>query len=97
VFEANNISLEDLTEDERAQVIEALEQMSQNASGKPGDANRGESASPTISPSPKKNQSGRVTRSFKGKKEVVIEIAALKGKGYPEMVSAGSTAKTARR
>ena len=28
-------------------------------------------------------QSGKVTRKIKGQKEIVIEVAALKGKGYP--------------
>ncbi len=41
-----------------------------------------------ISPSPTashKSKSGRVTRTVKGKKEIEIEIAALKGKGYPQI------------
>jgi hypothetical protein len=35
---------------------------------------------------PKNNASGKVTRTIKGRKEVVIEIAALRGKGYPAPV-----------
>jgi len=31
-------------------------------------------------------QSGSVTRSIKGKKEVVFDLAELKGKGYPAPV-----------
>jgi len=77
VLEANGVKLEDLSEAERRQVLDALEQMATNAAGKPTE---GETKT---EPSPKA-KSGRVTRSVKGKKEVVIEIAALKGKGYPE-------------
>ncbi len=79
VLEANGVRLEDLTEEERTALLEALEQMSRDARGK---------ASPSPSPSPAaspKRTSGKVTQAFKGKKEIVIEIAALKGKGYPSM------------
>jgi hypothetical protein len=31
---------------------------------------------------------GKVTRTIKGKKEVVIQLAALAGKGYPAPVGA---------
>jgi len=36
---------------------------------------------------------GKVTRNIKGKKEVVIELAQLKGKGYPAPVSSNSGGK----
>lgn len=95
VLEANAIKLEDLTEDERAQVLEALAEMSRDAKGRPDQtvATAKTSASPGASPasSPKAvaQKGGRVTRNFKGKKEIVIEIAALKGKGYPAMATSG--------
>ena len=76
VLESYGVRLEDLTEDERTQVMEALDQMSRDARGR---------ATPAPSASPKKPTSGKVTRTVKGKKEIVIEIAALKGKGYPAM------------
>ncbi|MCM3869556.1 MAG: L,D-transpeptidase family protein [Pyrinomonadaceae bacterium] len=99
VLDASGVKLEDLTEEERSQVLGALEEMSRDAKGKPDTlATAKTSASPSASPasSPKAiaKTSGKVTRNFKGKKEVVIEIAALKGKGYPAMaVSAGATPK----
>jgi hypothetical protein len=34
-----------------------------------------------------KAKAGNVTRNIKGKKEVVIELPALKGKGYPAPVA----------
>lgn len=84
VLQANGITLEDLTDEERTQVMQALLEMSRDARGKldaPSPASS-PSASPTPSP---KSKSGRVTRTVKGKKEIVIEIAALKGKGYPQI------------
>jgi hypothetical protein len=35
---------------------------------------------------PKNNSSGKVTRTIKGGKEVVIQVAALSGRGYPAPV-----------
>lgn len=90
VLEANGVRLDDLTEAERTQVIEALAQMSgkSGASAGPGAPK----ASPSPGASPK--SSSPVDRSNVGKKsvgknqkEVVIEIAALKGKGYPAAVA----------
>jgi lipoprotein-anchoring transpeptidase ErfK/SrfK len=92
VLEAQGIKLEDLTEAERAQVTDALAEMSRDARGKSDPANARD-AQPSPSPSPSQNpgnKSGKVTRSFKGKQEIVIEIAALKGKGYPAMTEAAN-------
>jgi murein L,D-transpeptidase YcbB/YkuD len=87
VLEANGVKFEELSEEERTQLMQALEEMSTDAKGKSDDK-----ASP--SPSPKKNTSAKVTRSVKGKKEIVIEIAALKGKGYPVAVTSSVASKT---
>ncbi len=103
VLEANSVRLEDLTEGERSQVIEAMEEMSRDAKGKL-DQDAVASAKPTASPgaspvsSPKAvaQKSGRITRNFKGKKEIVIEIGALKGKGYPTMAVSGTGTKKAK-
>jgi hypothetical protein len=103
VLEANGIKLEDLTEEERAQVVEALEEMSRDAKGRldqpavgTAKTTASPSASPASSPKPVTQKSGRVTRNFKGKKEIVIEIAALKGKGYPAMAVGGATRQKAK-
>ncbi|HET9785913.1 MAG TPA: L,D-transpeptidase [Pyrinomonadaceae bacterium] len=96
VLEANGVKLEDLTEAERAEVLEALSEMSRDAKGKldqqaatSAKSTESPTASPVASPKPAP-KSGRVTRSVKGKKEIVIEIAALKGKGYPAMAVSGA-------
>ncbi|HEX8476392.1 MAG TPA: L,D-transpeptidase [Pyrinomonadaceae bacterium] len=92
-LEAHGVSFDQLSEQERAQVLKALKQMARDATGRPTDAN---AATPTPTPSPAKNANSknansntggeRVTRNIKGQKEIVIEIAALRGKGYPAPV-----------
>jgi lipoprotein-anchoring transpeptidase ErfK/SrfK len=79
VLQAYGVSLDQLSEAERSQVMEALRQMSLDPSGKP-DAN------PSKKDAANSNSSGKVTPTIKGKKEIVIEVAALKGKGYPAPV-----------
>ncbi|MGH9901021.1 MAG: L,D-transpeptidase [Pyrinomonadaceae bacterium] len=84
VLEAHGVSLDQLSEQERARVTDALRQMARDATGKPADG--APSASPTPSPAKNTNANGgeeRVTRSVKGQKEITIELAALQGKGYP--------------
>ena len=87
VLQTYGVTLEQLSEPERAQVMQALKEMARDATGRPTDA-------PTPEPSPtpsgkNANQKGaeRVTRNVKGQKVVVIPIAALQGKGYPAPVN----------
>ena len=88
ILAASGVKLEDLTDDERAQALDALAQMSGQASAK--------TAAPKPTPSPgssgnnsnsnlerKSSTTKKQTRVANNKKEIVIEIAALKGKGYP--------------
>src|SRR6266516_190796 len=94
VFEANGVKLEDLTEEERGQVLDALAQLAGKLSAsiarptpivRPGP-------SPVLSPNAsasegvKKIPVTKKPRAVKNQKEIVIEIAALKGKGYPAPV-----------
>jgi lipoprotein-anchoring transpeptidase ErfK/SrfK len=82
VLEAQGVSLDDLSETERSQVMQALSEMSRDARGRNTPPAASASPSPTAKPT-----SGKVTRTVKGKKEVVIDVAALKGKGYPAMAA----------
>ncbi|HEX8355719.1 MAG TPA: L,D-transpeptidase [Pyrinomonadaceae bacterium] len=90
VLEAFGVRLEDLSEPERAQVTQALQAMARDAQGNPAD---GQPATPTPTPTPGKgansnaNANVRETKTIKGQKEVVIDIAALWGKGYPAPVN----------
>jgi lipoprotein-anchoring transpeptidase ErfK/SrfK len=74
VLQAYGVAFDQLTENERAQVMRGLSQMARDATGKPSEADGS---------IPKKNPTGKVTRAIKGAKEVVVESAALAGKGYP--------------
>ncbi|HLL73557.1 MAG TPA: L,D-transpeptidase [Pyrinomonadaceae bacterium] len=108
VLEANGVSLDSLTEAERTKVLDALRQMARDAKGNPTDGQP--EASPSATPeAANKNgnknankkadaENAKVTRTIKGQKEIVIEIAALKGKGYPAPVAldaGGGAAKPA--
>jgi lipoprotein-anchoring transpeptidase ErfK/SrfK len=90
VLEAFGVRLEDLSEQERAQVTQALQAMARDAQGNPADGQ------PTPTPTPaaagkganrNANANVRETKTVKGQKEVVIDIAALRGKGYPAPVN----------
>ncbi len=95
VLDANGVRFDDLTEEERAHLLDALAQMSgsSNAQATPLSkespiTNRGPNASPTV---PEKKSTATKTtkpmpRVAKNQKEIVIEIAELKGKGYPAPV-----------
>jgi len=93
VLQASGASLDQLSADERTEVLEALDQMSRGPNGKPNEtrAGSGTLAGSSANQSAKqigksKSKSGKVTRTVKGAKEVVIEMAALQGKGYPAPV-----------
>jgi lipoprotein-anchoring transpeptidase ErfK/SrfK len=99
-LQANGLSMDTLPEAERTKILAALKQMALDATGKPATGGGGigqPTASPSASPSPEtanKNakakaeaESRKVTRTVKGQKEMVFELAALKGKGYPVPVA----------
>ena len=78
VLQAYGLSMKDLSADEQTKVRDALKKMAIDAQGQPvdeGDSNK------------KPSTSSKVTRTIKGAKEVVVDVAALKGKGYPAPVN----------
>lgn len=86
------VTLEALSEAERAQALDAVKQMARDATGKASDGAGSErpDTSATNKAKPGKGAGGeRVTRAVKGKKEITIQIAALAGKGYPAPVGGG--------
>jgi lipoprotein-anchoring transpeptidase ErfK/SrfK len=96
VLEANNLKLEDLSEDERAQVLEALNAMSRHPvksavaskTTKSADAANASASPGATDKTEKKTEKAPAKKPIgKNQKEVVIELAALKGKGYPEAVN----------
>jgi ribosomal protein L12E/L44/L45/RPP1/RPP2 len=94
VLEANGAKLEDLSEDERTQVLDALNSMSRHplkskAGSKSADA-AAASPSPAGSSSMNDNAGKKAALKkpiVKNQKEVVVELATLKGKGYPAAVN----------
>ena len=91
VLEAFGVKLEDLSEQERAQVTQGLQAMARDAQGNPADGQPAATPSPTPGTAANKNTNNnanvRETKTVKGQKEVVIDIAALRGKGYPAPVN----------
>lgn len=90
---ANGIQLEDLSEEERSEVLDALNAMSRHPLKATSRKTAGK-ATPAASPlaaedatpdkANKKVATARVKKPIgKNQKEVVIELATLKGKGYP--------------
>src|SRR5256886_17506617 len=88
VLAASGVKLEDLTDDERARTLDALAQMSGGTSANTA------AVEPTASPGSssmnsnskldrKSSATKKQTRVANNQKEIVIEIADLKGKGYP--------------
>ncbi len=98
VFEAYGVSFDSLQEDNRKKILQGLEQMAYDATGKPIDAevnlqangnmkNGANDNSKTKTNTNSKNaDDGKVTRNIKGKKEVSFDLAELKGKGYPSPI-----------
>ena len=86
VLQAYGVTVDQLSEGQRSQVTNALSQMARGASGKPVIKLAGADGSDKDEVKPKNNASGKAPRTIKGGKEVVIEIGALKGKGYPAPV-----------
>lgn len=104
VLESNGVSFDQLSEEEKKQSLEGLSQMARNAQGKTSggaqttnnNANAANGNANRTANRNARNQSASVTRGVTGKKEVVIEIAALKGKGYPAAVDLNTGGKSKR-
>lgn len=92
VLEANGLKLEDLSETERTQVLDGLNAMSRHPQKEIGSK-----SAPADSPAAPKVTSDKADKKLasvltrkaatKNQKEVVIELAALQGKGYPAAVN----------
>ena len=91
VLEANGVKFEDLNAEERAQILETLNAMSrhpQKNAAKPVVTASPEAAAKTANKAADKKQVASTRKPIgKNQKEVVIELAALKGKGYPAAVN----------
>jgi len=93
VLAANGASFENLTADEKAQALEALNAMSRNPkrqpTPKPTVAANQNSADKLGAAAARKAEAER-QKKLRNQKEVVVEIATLSGKGYPAAVNLDS-------
>ena len=83
VLETYGLSMNDLSPEEQTKVREALQKMATDPQGKPVDEEQSNA-------NKKPSTSDKVTRNIKGQKEIVVDVAALKGKGYPAPVNINS-------
>jgi lipoprotein-anchoring transpeptidase ErfK/SrfK len=102
VLDANGIQLDSLTEDVRAEILDALGQMSGSslvqAAPSPKESPITNRSASSPSPSEKKSPATKpMPRAGKNQKEIVIEIAELKGKGYPTPVDLDTGAHKGKR
>lgn len=82
VLETFGVSMNQLSPQERAKLRDALTKMAKDPMGKPVDED--------ANTDKKKSTSSKVTRTIKGEKEIVVDVAALRGKGFPSPVNINS-------
>jgi ribosomal protein L12E/L44/L45/RPP1/RPP2 len=86
VFDANGISFDKLTDDEKTQALDAVNAMSlhpkKQPAPKPTVAANQTSADKTAAAAQRKAEAARQAK-LRNQKEIVIDIAELSGKGYP--------------
>jgi lipoprotein-anchoring transpeptidase ErfK/SrfK len=97
VFAANGASFDNLNAEEKAQALDALNVMSRHPKKQPTPrptiATPANSADAIAAANERKAEAERQKR-LRSQKEIVIEIAALAGKGYPAPVNLDSGAGT---
>lgn len=90
-LEKSGIKLDDLSEEQRALVLEALNAMSAHpkklVSAKPANANVPPQNSANVAANASEKKAAERQRKLRKQKAIVIEIAALEGKGYPAPVA----------
>ena len=83
VLSATGVELNSLNDSMQKKLLDAVEDMAIDASGKPVEtASNSNSANKAND-----NSSGRVTKNIKGRKEISIPVPELSGKGYPAAVA----------
>jgi len=82
VLSAYDVNLYQLDPNVKQQLMDALQTMAVDAKGNPVDENDKKDSA-----SDKKSKSGKITTTIKGKREIVIDVPQLAGKGYPAPVN----------
>ena len=104
VLEANGISLEDLSEEEKAKVLDALNAMSRHPKKQPTPkppVEVSQSPADKIARARERKAEAERQRKLRNQKQVVVDIALLAGKGYPAPMNldsgTGTTESVAQR
>jgi hypothetical protein len=90
VLDAVGVSFDSLPAADQEKIREALEKMAIDATGNPVDPSSSP-ANANANGNSKSKGSDKVTNNIKGSRQVVFDIAALKGKGYPVPVNLKSS------
>ena len=85
VLDAHGVKFDDLSEQQRTEILNALNAMSANPD-KVASASPAPSASPGASPSPEK-KAAKKKQPSKNQNEIVIDLSGLAQKGYPAPVN----------
>lgn len=103
VLQANGVAYDSLSEAERQKISAALKQMARDPAGNPVDAsqanangNANGNQNKNANNANNQNKDVKETKTIKGAKEMTIELAALKGKGYPAPVDFNTGGKSAK-
>jgi len=104
VLQSYGVSLSQLSESEHEDLMNALDQMARDATGKPAIGSSNSNGQTSQQKSRRGEQktdrsNGKVTRTIRGEKMAVIQMPVLAGKGYPAPVDldTGVAAKKAVR
>ena len=81
VLSAYDVNFDQLDQPVKDQLLEAIKSMAVDAKGEPVDENDKPDSDSS------KPKSGKITTTIKGKKEIVIDVPQLAGKGYPSPVN----------
>jgi len=98
VFKANGVDWNDLTEDERAQVLEALDAMSRRPKKQLAPKlaiTTSSNAANTIAAANERKAEAERQKKLRSQKEILIESTVLIGKGYPAPVNLDAGTGTA--
>ena len=82
VLSAYDVDLDQLDASVKQQLLDGLQSMAVDAKGNPVDENDSKASDTS-----KKSKSGKITTTIKGKKEIVVDVPQLAGKGYPAPVN----------
>jgi lipoprotein-anchoring transpeptidase ErfK/SrfK len=82
VLAAYDVNYDDLDQNVKQQLTDALDSMAVDAHGNPVDESDSK-----LNANAKSSENGKITTTIKGKKEIVIDVPQLAGKGYPAPVN----------